>query len=214
MSVRRVLWSGYGRRIRLFFVVNMNVLKRIFVWIKRVRYVRGFGIQSPWAYRMVRYVINEHYPYYSYAELRDLYPNIGDTIRHRAELYLRLANAFQPSLIVNGIDADSVYDAYFHAGCLKSEIVSVNTYKELFQFKTLEMVRVSLEAFEDKDFLDQILDVVSEKTVLILEHISKNRRLWKSVIADNRIQVSFDLYDIGLLFFDKKVQIGRYIVNF
>lgn len=41
-------------------------VKRLSVWLRRAHHSRGFGVQSPSAYSFVRYVINEHYPYYSY----------------------------------------------------------------------------------------------------------------------------------------------------
>ena len=37
-------------------------------WLCRCKYCRGFGVQSPSAYSFIRYVINEHYPYYAYSE--------------------------------------------------------------------------------------------------------------------------------------------------
>ena len=46
-------------------------IKRFIVWLRRVRYSRGFGVQSPWAYRFIRYVVNEHYPYYKYEHLAE-----------------------------------------------------------------------------------------------------------------------------------------------
>ena len=48
----------------------MNPIKRYIIWLRRMSYSRGFGVQSPSAYRFIRYVISEHYPYYAYADLR------------------------------------------------------------------------------------------------------------------------------------------------
>ena len=39
-------------------------VQRYLHWLRRIKYCRGFGVQSPSAYRFIRYVINEHYPYY------------------------------------------------------------------------------------------------------------------------------------------------------
>ena len=47
----------------------MNRLKAFIVWLGRIGHCRGFGIQSPADYWLVRYVINEHGPYYSYSKL-------------------------------------------------------------------------------------------------------------------------------------------------
>lgn len=83
-------------------------LRRMLVWLSRMRHSRGFGVQSPWAYRMVRYVINEHYPYYAYDDLALSYPGLGVVERKMCELCLRLANSVQPSLVVNFDDAGAL----------------------------------------------------------------------------------------------------------
>ena len=48
-------------------------------------------MQSPWAYRFIRYVINEHYPYYSYEDLRLRWFRIDVLSRKMAELLFRIA---------------------------------------------------------------------------------------------------------------------------
>ena len=70
----------------------MNKLKRYFRWLCRIGYCRGFGVQSPSAYRFIRYVINEHYPYYAYSDLRSELPDVSWLERKRMELYFRIAN--------------------------------------------------------------------------------------------------------------------------
>lgn len=70
----------------------LSRLRRGVLWMSRAKYCRGFGIQSPWAYRFVRYVVNEHYPYYAYDDLRPLFPHLSKRERRVCELYLRIAN--------------------------------------------------------------------------------------------------------------------------
>ena len=50
----------------------MQRLRHAFVWLKRIGHCRGFGVQSPTDYWLVRYVINEHWPYYQYASLGEV----------------------------------------------------------------------------------------------------------------------------------------------
>ena len=47
----------------------MLFIRRWLVWLSRIHRVWGFGIQSPTDYAFVRYVVNEHWPYYAYEEL-------------------------------------------------------------------------------------------------------------------------------------------------
>ncbi len=62
-------------------------IKRFIVWLRRVRYSRGFGVQSPWAYRFIRYVVNEHYPYYKYEHLAEQVYGICD-FRRRTDTFI------------------------------------------------------------------------------------------------------------------------------
>ena len=90
----------------------MQRLRHAFVWLKRIGHCRGFGIQSPTDYWMVRYVINEHWPYYQYESLgRD-----DDWLTRKiGRLCFRLANWLQPSVVESDL-----YRDYIQAGCKKT----------------------------------------------------------------------------------------------
>lgn len=40
------------------------------------------------------------------------------------------------------------------------------------------------------------------------------KNLWERLKADDRVGITFDLYDVGILFFDKTKIKQHYIVNF
>ena len=90
----------------------MQKLWYLIVWLKRIRHCRGFGIQSPSDYWLVRYVINEHWPYYQYEMLGQ---DDGWLRRKLGRLYFRLANWLQPDMIVS-----DDYQDYLSAGCHKA----------------------------------------------------------------------------------------------
>ena len=50
----------------------MNPFPQLRHWLKGIGKLRGFGIQSPWAYDFVRDVVAERRPYYKYAEIDKL----------------------------------------------------------------------------------------------------------------------------------------------
>ena len=100
--------------------MEYSIVRRWLVWTGRIGRCRGFGVQSPWAYRMVRYVINEHWPYYAYAPLAARYPQQGVIGRRVCELCLRLANRLQPRRVaLYGIDGDAM-GGYIQAGCRRT----------------------------------------------------------------------------------------------
>ena len=61
-------------------------------WLRRCGCSRGFGVQSPSAYAFIRYVINEHYPYYAYQELQERLSWFDKRGHQTGRLLLRLAN--------------------------------------------------------------------------------------------------------------------------
>ena len=74
----------------------MNRIQQGLVWLSRIDKCRGFGIQSPTDYAFVRYVVNEHWPYYAYETLKAN----SWLERKLGRLYLRLANWRQPSAML------------------------------------------------------------------------------------------------------------------
>lgn len=74
----------------------MTQLKHWLVWLSRIHHSWGFGIQSPTDYAFVRYVVNEHWPYYAYENLLD-----DDWMQQKlGRLYFRLANWRQPNRMI------------------------------------------------------------------------------------------------------------------
>ena len=165
-----------------------------FVWLKRIGHCRGFGIQSPTDYRLVRYVINEHWPYYQYETLGD-----GDEwlTRKLGLLYFRIANWRQPHMIES-----EGFQQYLQAGCWRAKFGD-----------STELIRLTLEG-DYRSRLASIYNNVEENTVLIVETIRKNRTFWREIVNDERTGVTFDLYYCGIVMFDKKRHKQNYIINF
>ena len=172
----------------------MQRLKYLFVWLSRIFHCRGFGIQSPTDYWLVRYVINEHWPYYQYGALgRDE----DWQTQKLGRLYFRIANWRQPAVI----ETDG-YQTYLQAGC----------HKATFGAST-ELIHLTLDS-DYRQQLPYIFNKVDDSTVLIVEGIRRDKAFWRQLTAEERVSVSFDLYYCGIVLFDKKRQKQNYIINF
>ena len=201
----------------------IDFIKRFVVWLRRVRYTRGFGVQSPWAYRFIRYVVNEHYPYYKYEHLAEQVYGIDKTTRKLCKFYFRLANYQQGHTFVDCYPTSSCYKIYVDAGCQKANyhrITEATSEEELIRlFSNIgeySMVRVSLVA-NYRLVIDKALDHLPSSSVLIIENIKRDRdvqKYWSELISDSRTGVSFDLYYCGVLFLKKDMVKQSYIVNF
>ena len=200
----------------------MDRVNQWLVWLRRMRYSRGFGIQSPWAYRFVRYVINEHYPYYAYDEMRDLLDSLGSVRSKLCRLFFRIANYRQPDLIIDYMSPNNAYDVLMQRGCKKSSIYHFDestTQDELetvLSGRKIEMLRMSLEG-SYSSFFEQVVNYAGNMCIFVLEGICatpETRSFWKQVVNDVRCNVTFDLYYCGIVFFDKKLFKTNYIINF
>lgn len=68
-----------------------------------------------------------------------------------------------------------------------------------------------------KEAFDMLLPYVTSRTCFFIGSpyaTKEKRQWWKQVVADSRTGVTFDLYDVGLVFFDKKRIKEHRIVNF
>ena len=176
-------------------VTTMNRLQQALVWIGRLPYCRGFGIQSPTDYRFVRYVINEHWPYYAYEQVGS---GDGWLRRKTGRLCLRLANERQPAVVLDRVGLGD----YLSAGCRKTQLT-----EQLQGIIELAVVPMNADA-------GALLAQCDERSVVVLTDIYRHKEQWRAVQRDERVVVTFDLYYCGIVFFDKKRSKQNYVINF
>lgn len=179
----------------------MTNLLGLFVWLRRFSHSRGFGIQSPSVYHYVRYVVNEHYPYYAYSELKKRFPHLKSTERKQFELYFRISNErqTQPWVILTNHSSSDYQDvmlAYIRCA-------SANT-------------NVMVEDGDTFVNLSQWCAQFSSDALLVVEDIrsKKGRERWLQIQEDDATSVTLDLYYCGIVFFDKNRPKSNYIINF
>lgn len=198
-------------------------LRRILVWFMRIGRCRGFGVQSPWAYRMVRYVINEHYPYYGYDRLRAEWPDADAVKRKLCELCLRLANYMQPDVVADFSCDDGAFAAYLKAGCRKARHVRMPCGMSGGACAGLPdsgAGAVLVHVVPQGDFssvLSHVCAVARPGWALMIDGIHGGKeagRLWKDIVEGLPRVVTFDLYYCGLVFFDDRRYKQNYIINF
>lgn len=194
--------------------------REVLTWLSRITHCRGFGVQSPSAYRFIRYVVNEHYPYYAYDDLRKEFPDTGFIDEKLYKLYFRIANFLQPQTFISIGKKDPLLHRYVKAGCRKTDILNFDSIRDFCCKKpddipTPILLRVNLYD-ESRDIPLSLIDNMPDNAIMILDGIKHNREArntWKQLRDDARTGVTFDLYYCGILFFDKRIK-QNYIVNF
>lgn len=191
-------------------------VQRYLHWLRRIKYCRGFGVQSPSAYRFIRYVINEHYPYYAYDELRKELPRLDSLTRKRMELYFRVANFRQASLWLDFCERNDVIATYVGRGCHATQVRCITDLQQTTADARIEVLRICPTAGSEA-VLEAALQQTDDRTLFIIEDIGYNdtaKRLWQKLIESDLTSVSYDLYYLGIAFFDSKRYKNNYIVNF
>lgn len=191
-------------------------VQRYLHWLRRIKYCRGFGVQSPSAYRFIRYVINEHYPYYAYDELRKELPRLDSLTRKRMELYFRVANFRQASLWLDFCDRNDVIATYVGRGCHATQVRCITDLQQITAHARIEVLRICPTAGSEA-VLEAALQQTDDHTLFIIEDIGFNdtaKRMWQKLIESDLTSVSYDLYYLGIAFFDRKRYKNNYIVNF
>lgn len=191
----------------------MNIIKRSFVWLSRIRYCRGFGVQSPSAYSFIRYVINEHYPYYAYSDLRKEFPKLDRLMRKRMELYFRIANFCQAGNMLDYSKNSDIISAYLTHGCRSMKVCNVFGNGDISNAQLVRICPVEGSG----SFIEKAIANSLFSSIFIVEDIHTDKVakvLWEKLTGSNKVSVTYDLYYCGIAFFDISRHKTNYIVNF
>lgn len=193
------------------------ILRQMAVWLRRIGHCRGFGVQSPSAYSFIRYVINEHHPYYAYEDLSKTMPHVKGTRLKLCRLYLRLANYMQVNAWMFSGEVPAEEKEYISRGCKKTSVIGGLDNFTAADFCHQKTPFVALYTANcNPESLSEFINTAASDCLLVVEgigHDRKARELWRKIVEDENVSVSFDLYYCGIAFFDKRAK-QNYIVNF
>lgn len=208
----------------------MSRLKMMVVWLSRINHCRGFGVQSPSAYAFIRYVVNEHYPYYAYEDLRKQHADVSDVRLKLCRLYLRLANYAQAAQWLWCGEPGDAERSYVNSGCshTRQSVADADSALPTPDAAQPTIAVIPLSApdatrrtlaqhfVETADEARRLSETPHSKTMLVVEgigHDAPAADIWRQLTADSRVSVTFDLYYCGIAFFDSRYK-QDYIVNF
>lgn len=185
----------------------MRLVRRPWIWLKRFRHRRGYGVHSPFAYSFIRDVALESSHYYAYDSLANLHPWwvrwFGLYPLTCRRLLFRVANYAHPQAIriVGGTEVEYRY--------LQAAVPTATMTDQQADF-----VYVS----RDQQNEAQVIAASMPSTgVMVIEGIhadTQARNMWHNLQADQHAGISFDLYTYGIVFFDHSRHKQQYIVNF
>ena len=190
-------------------------IKRPFIWLSRFRYRCGYGVHSRFAFSLITDVIYEKMPYYAYASLEKEQKRL---VRERGysrgsqkvnRFLFRLVNKVQPATIVE-VGRPSVASLYLQSAKPSAEYLFASDLSELFLDTDVPVDFLYLNDYRNPELLEKVFDICVRRTTLksvfVVHGICYSKEmkaLWKRLQEDERVGITFDLYDLGLLFFDK-----------
>ncbi len=209
----------------------MNILlalKRPFIWLRRFRYRCGYGVHSPFAFEFITDVIYEKTPYYGYKEIAaevkkqkwQQPKGWNDTPRRVNRLLFRLVNRRQPDTLVD-VGTPSAASVYLQAAKVGVDYTFAADLTELFLETGVPVDFLYLHHYCNPTLVEEIFRVCVSRTtpqsLFVIEGIRYSqpmKELWRRLQEDERTGITFDLYDLGIIFFDRSKIKQHYIVNF
>lgn len=203
-------------------------LKRPFIWLRRFRHRRGYGVHSPFAFNFITNVIYERTPYYKYDELL---VSQKEQARQKdcgwdyetgkvKRLLFRVVNYCQPVTIVDAgcLSASSLYLKAAKEG---ADYTAAADLSELFLESGVPVDFLYVHDYHRPEFVEEVFNLCAsrstQRSVFVVEGIRYTpsmMALWKRLVRHERAGITFDLYDLGIVFFDKTKNKQDYIVNF
>ena len=188
------------------------------VWLQRMKHIQGFGIQSPSAFSFDRKVINDHTPYPIYAELKRLGNTLTAVERKKARLLYRINRFAEADKFCFYPTKLPAYESYIKAACEKTLVEEAKMLGEESESTAPdESVVYFLTVGEHcQAFYKRLRTIINTESFVIVDDIKRNaetRAFWQQILDDERVSFSFDLYHIGIAFFDKRPK-QNYIINF
>lgn len=116
--------------------------RSVLIWISRIKYRKGYGVQSPFAYSFFRDILFERFPYYDFEKLK----NISDPklSRHTLQVMYRIVNMVSPNTILDILPLSAAPACYISGVVSKSRTISLTDKDEiskdiLFRTHALDM---------------------------------------------------------------------------
>lgn len=174
--------------------------------MKRIPASLGFGVQSPFAYNFIKNVARDS----NISIIKGLVFSLffKPSIRKR-QIYFLLSRLSKYSNSETFFVCEDLYSSFY------LNAISYGNNGKLCSISTRSIIPFALINHHFRS-IDTLLDKMSDNSVLIVMDIRQNKQsfiFWTNILMDNRCGISFDLYDIGVVFFNKKIYKHHYCCN-
>lgn len=200
----------------------MNLLSRIGRWIRRFRHRCGYGVHSPSDFFLITSVIYESLPYYAYRKLaqEDRRTDLPHYRTKVNRLLFRLANFYHPATLLEVGPGNGASWAYLQSARTSAKTASVDgagaaLNKVCKAWGKVDFCHIGFTEHPQAVF-EAVYPLLHAGSCVVVGGIyeADRKEWWQSLLADERVRIAFDLYDIGILLFEERRFKQDYVVNF
>ena len=195
----------------------MNFYFRPLRWLRRFRKRCGYNIHSPFAFNFVTGVIYEAGRFYAYSALESKGVNVPKRARLKDDrLVFRVVNFAEPKRIVAvGPDAEAFRHTCNSIRAARNCPLCVNPRIDELKATPPDFLYTDCEDW--KAHVDHFLPHIHDRSALLIKGIYRSKaslQAWEQLIAQPEVRVSFDLYDFGICFFEKRLNKEHFVINY
>lgn len=207
----------------------------IFNWIQRFRHSKGYGVHSPFAFDFITNVVYEKHWYYAFTDLEYLLLSNGIDIHNYNFYHLsyRLITFFKPKTVLemgfnNVVNTlfichpDKELLCYSLGNDHQTEVLSTKLLAGIgrrAQFlnqldKDIKVDSIFLDIKQDSFDVEEMLLRSNGDAFWVIQGIDTRlgRRLWKSIVRDSRVSITFDSKDVGIVLLNKSYKKQNYLI--
>lgn len=189
-------------------------IKRFWIRLCRISHRKGYGIHSPFAFNLVTGVIYERAQYYAYGELAEKFAaEARDYPQRDLRLLLRLCNDAGPRRGIIICPENQAIPAYLRRGCTACRFTTHAAVPQA-DAGSIDWAYVGTDA-DLADALPGLLTLASDRCVIVIRGICRTPQTaaaWEQLKSDERVRVTFDLYDYGLAYFESRLNKEDYVI--
>jgi hypothetical protein len=195
----------------------LNFYFRPLRWLRRFRKRCGYNIHSPFAFNFVTGVIYEAGRFYAYSALESQGVNVPKRARLKDDrLVFRVVNFAEPKRIVAvGPDAEAFRHTCDYIRAARNCPLCVNPRIDELKATPPDFLYTDCEDW--KAHVDHFLPHIHDRSALLIKGIYRSKaslQSWKQLVAQPEVRVSFDLYDFGICFFEKRLNKEHFVINY
>lgn len=197
-----------------------KAIKRFASRLTRLRKRKGYGVHSPFAYNFIEDVVYGRGKYYAYRPLRKMRRQHSDEelcLSGKGDrMMFRLANYCRPAQVWLVGTNSGVTAKYISAGSHSSVLTQYADAAALPGGEACGMV-FAAQGADIASTYEAVARSAVQSSVLVVSGIHASheaKEAWKQICADSRTIVTFDLYELGIVFFDRRLNKQDYKVSF